>query len=204
MPLHLTWECIKCKNSGSQSLWSIRGNHCYSDRRNVCKHFDIIIDTVSSIGIFGYKWRNTITVTVIYNLNSARKNVIEDTFNGDNMEKQNYVIFNNIVFHARVSDSKGYYPTIGNSVQQDIEYNERLEEQKKEQQRREQERRLKLAKILDELEKEEKEEKKEEKKERKIEKKKNKLHQKIKQIHLDFDVIFDRIYSKQIVKSNNI
>ena len=122
MPLYLTWECCKCKRSSrdSQSLWSINRNHKYNYSRIVCEHFRIYIDTVSKIGFFGIGWKNSVTVEVYYQNYYSPKIVIEDTFCKDHTEAENYVQFDNVVFHARVSDYSGNYPTKGYNLQNNI------------------------------------------------------------------------------------
>ena len=47
-------------------------------------------------------------------------------------ECQNYALFGDVVIHGRISDYPGYYPTIGNNIQEDIDYNKKLEQQRKE------------------------------------------------------------------------
>ena len=131
MPLHLTWECCKCKSSGSQSLWSISRNHKYYERRYVCRHFFIRIDTVSSIGFLGIGWKNEITLEVEHN--GWTKIVLHGVFNRNYMEHEDYAQFDNLVFHARVSDYKGRYPNCGYNLQNRIEYNEIMEQQRREQ-----------------------------------------------------------------------
>ena len=135
MPLYLTWECCKCKRSSrdSQSLWSIYRNHKYNYSRTVCEHFRIYIDTVSKIGFFGIGWKNSVTVEVYYQNYYSPKIVIEDTFCKNHTEAENYVQFDNVVFHAKVSDYSGNYPTKGYNLQNNIEYNETMERQRREQ-----------------------------------------------------------------------
>ena len=203
MPLHFTWECCKCKSSDSQSLWAISRNHKYSGKRYVCSHFDINIDTISHIGFLGIGWSNEITVTVTYKKNDSRKTLIDRTFNKKFMDYQNYVIFDKIVIHGRVSDYRSS-PTVGYSIQRDIEYNE--ERQRREEQRRQYERdkKLQLAKLMERGNDNEEKENLKEEEQRKTNKKRNRLHQRHTQIQLNYDQIFDVIYEKQIAKSNNI
>ena len=127
MPLHLICECCKCKESLSQDLWAISRDHKYAESRYLCEHFDVEIDHVSSTGFFGIGWRNEIMIRAYYKPTRTKKNVISRTFNKNSMEYQNYAKFNKVVIHARISDSRYNYPTIGNSVQDDIEYNEERE-----------------------------------------------------------------------------
>ena len=208
MPLHLTWECCKCKRSGSQSLWAIRSNHSYSDTRYVCSHFSIRIDTVSKIRFFGIGWSNHVELEVTYKNNWTRS-VIDQTFNTHFMEYQNSLQFDNVVFHARVSDYKGNYPTCGYSLQNEIEYNERMEQQKKEQEEKrkkyQRDIKLKLDKLFQEEmeEKKKQEEKKEEEKKRenKISRKKNRLFTRQKLTHINYDLLFSEMKEIRIAKS---
>ena len=140
MPLYAICQCCKCKNSVSQDLWSISRNHKYSDSRYVCSHFNVEIDHESSTGFLGIGWRNTIKITAYYKPNYERRVVIDRTFKKNDTEYQDYVNFSNkAVFHARISDYRGNYPTCGYNAQNDIDYIER--EEREEQERREQERR---------------------------------------------------------------
>ena len=104
MPLHLIFQCCKCKNSLSHDIWSISRNHKYSDSKYVCEHFDVIIDHESSCGFFGLEWRNEITIKAYCKIYNNTKTVIDRTFNINFMEYQDYTRFNNIVCHARISD----------------------------------------------------------------------------------------------------
>ena len=64
------------------------------------------------------------------------------TFDIHNTEYQDYVVFSDkFVFHARISDLRDNYPTIGNNLQNEIEYKENFEQERLEQLRREQQRR---------------------------------------------------------------
>lgn len=158
MPLYVICECCKCKESVSQDVWAISRNHKYNYSRYLCTHFNVEIDTESSIGFFGYNWRNTITVRAYYKPTGEERNVISRTFNKNSMEYQDYEKFNNkVVIHARVSDYRNKYPTCGNKIQDEIEYNEererqrleeiRLERQRREEMQRQYERDLELEKI---------------------------------------------------------
>ena len=125
MPLYVICECCKCKESVSQDVWAISRNHKYSNSRYLCTHFDVEIDTESSIGFLGYNWRNTITVRAYYKPTGNKRTVISRTFNKNSMEYQDYEKFSNkVVIHARVSDYRGNYPTCGNNIQDEIEYEE--------------------------------------------------------------------------------
>ena len=173
MPLHITWECCKCKSKGSQSLWSISRNHkYYSDRRYVCKHFYVRIDTVSSTGFFGIGWKNEITLEADYN--GWTKTVIHGIFNKNHMEEQSVAQFGNLVFHARVSDYKEKYPTCGYNLQNKIEYNERMEQQRREQEEKKRKYQNDIKLKLDRLFQEEMEEKKEEEEKKRRRKEKRK------------------------------
>ena len=132
MPLYFTWECLKCKINGKQNLWAISNNHKYSDEKYFCPHFNIIIDTVSNIGFLGFGWSNQITIKTIYKPNNSIKILINKTFNVEYTEHQNYALFGDVVIHGRISDYPGYYPTIGNNIQEVIDYNKKLEQQRKE------------------------------------------------------------------------
>lgn len=176
MPLHLTWECCKCKSSGSQSLWAISRNHSYSDTRYVCSHFKIRIDTVSKICFFGIGWSNHVEVEVTYKNNWTRT-VIDQTFNTNFMEYQNSLQFDNVVFHARVSDYKNNYPTCGYSLQNKIEYNERMEQQRKEQEEKKKKYQRDIKLKLDKLFQEEMEEKKKARRKKRTRTKKRKQNQ---------------------------
>ena len=141
MPLHLICECCKCKESLSQDLWAISRNHKYAESRYLCEHFDVEIDHVSKTGFFGIGWSNEITVRARYKPTGTKKNVISRTFSKNSMEYQNYIKFNKVVIHARISDYRDNYPTIGYSVQDDIEYNEERERQRQEKLRLQRQRR---------------------------------------------------------------
>ena len=53
------------------------------------------------------------------------------------MEHESYACFSNrAVFHARVSDSRGMYPSCGFNLQNKIEYEEHKEKQRLEELRR--------------------------------------------------------------------
>ena len=203
MPLYLTWECCKCKKTGSQSLWSISRNHKYHYRNYVCQHFDISIDTVSSIGFFGIGWKNEITVEVYYKKYCSWRTVINRPFCKGDTEDEDYVQCDNIVFQAKVSDYSGLYPTCGNSIQNRIEYNERMEQQRREEEERKrkckQDIKQKLAKLFGNGKEEKKEEEKKE--EQKVMRKTNRLHKRQKMIQLNYDLIFDEKREKRIAKS---
>ena len=141
MPLHLICQCCKCKNSLSNDLWSITRNHKYSCRRYVCPHFDVDIDHASSIGFFGIGWANSIKIKAYYKPNSISQVIIDKTFSENNKEYQNYAKFSNkVVFHARISDYISNYPSCGFNMQNDIEYNERMEQERRERERERKER----------------------------------------------------------------
>ena len=207
MPLHLTWECCKCKSSGAQSLWSISRNHKYNYYRYVCSHFDVDIDTVSSCGFLGIGWENYITVEVKYKKYNYTRRVFRETFNKHFMEHEDYVEFDNVVFHARVSDYSGRYPTCGYNRQREIEYNERMEQQRREQEekKRQYERNVKsqIEKLFQFLNDKKKEEQKEEEKKehRCVSKKRNRLYTRQKINHINFDNIFEQMKEKKIAKS---
>ena len=137
MPLHLIFQCCKCKSSLSHDLWSIARNHKYADSKYVCPHFDVIIDHISLCFLF--VWRNEITIKAYCKVTYDTKTVIDRFFDRNFMEYQNYERFGNIVCHARISDYKGIYPTCGFNLQNEIEYYERMEQQRrKERERRRQ------------------------------------------------------------------
>lgn len=142
MPLHLIAECCKCHSFISQDLWAITQNHSYSGKKFVCSHFDVDIDHESSVGFFGFGWRNKITIKVYYKPECCIKKIIDMTFDIHNTEYQDYVVFSDkFIFHARISDFRDNYPTIGNNLQNEIEYKENFEQERLEQLRREQQRR---------------------------------------------------------------
>ena len=216
MPLHLIGQCCKCKGSISVDLWSIKRNHGYSEERYVCQHFNIDIDHESKTGFFGLGWSNKITVKAKYKPSGESKVIISRTFNRSYMEFQDYKVFaNKVVFHARVSDSRNNYPTVGSNYQKDIEYNEKREEERRERERKrreEQQRQLqrecnlKLSKLIEKEKEEEKEEKRKndlklaEKKYKRNKKTTFRRHRHI--IDLDVDGIFDLERRRQICKSD--
>ena len=67
---------------------------------------------MSKIGVFWIGWKNEITVKVSYRGYGTRR-TIDKIFHKNETEYQNYVQFDNVVFHARVSDYSGNYPTCG-------------------------------------------------------------------------------------------
>ena len=216
MPLHLIGQCCACKNSIDQDLYAIKHNHGYAERRSVCEHFDVIIDHESSIGFFGIGWSNKIKVEAILKPGEIRQEIINRTFDGNNMEAQDYAKFSNkFVFHVRISDHRNNKPDVGFKYQDEIEYNERREQLKLEQLKREQERREEQQRQLQrecelrlnqlkEKEKEEEEERKNDLKllEEKCKSKKKTKFKKIKKlISLDVDEIFDFEESIHICKS---
>ena len=140
MPLYLIYQCCKCKESGSQDLWSISRDHKYSSQRYVCQHFDVEIDHESKIGFFfGIGWRNKIKVTAYYKPGCIRKTILERTFKKNDTEYEDYAKFSNeAVFHARVSDYRDRQPSCGFNAQNDIDYNERREQERLEELRRQQ------------------------------------------------------------------
>ena len=143
MPLYAICQCCKCKKSVSQDLWSISRDHKYSGSRYVCEHFDVDIDHESRIG-FGFNWRNTITISAYYKPNYESRVIINRTFKRNDTEFQDYVRFSNkAVFHARVSDYRGQYPSCGYNAQNDIDYNESREQERREQKRKEEEQKRK-------------------------------------------------------------
>ena len=208
MPLHLIAQCCACKGSISQDLWAITRNHGYSGNKFVCEHFDVNIDHESSLGFLGIGigWSNKIKVEAIYKPENIKQVIIDQTFDRNYMEYQNFKIFSKkFVFHARISDTRYNNPDIGFSQQEEIEYNERREQQRLEQLKREQERReekqrqlqresnLRLGKLI-EKEKEEEEERQNDLKllEEKCKKnKKTTFKRQKKLITLDVDEIFD-------------
>ena len=216
MPLYLIAECCKCKASISLDIWSIKRDNGYSRERYVCEHFDVNIYHESSIGFFGIGWRNKIKVTAYYKPRGVSKNIIERTFEKGDTEFQDYQVFSNeAVFHARISDDYGNYPTIGNNRQNDIEYNEARERQRREQEKRERKRReeqqrqlqrecdLQLSRLI-EKEKEEEEERKNDLKllEEKLKRTKKTTSRRRRHIiRLDVDGIFDLERRRQICKS---
>ena len=208
MPLHLIFQCCKCKSSLSHDLWSIARNHKYADSKYVCPHFDVIIDHESLWFLF--VWRNEITIKAYCKITYDTKTVIDRFFDRNFMEYQNYARFGNIVCHARISDYRGNYPTCGFDIQNEIEYNERMEQQKREERERERRRQeerdmqLQLENMIergrnDELQRENeitiiKEE---------SNKKKKKFKSHIKLIELDIDRIFEKMYDIKIEKILN-
>ena len=132
MPLYLTWECCKCHLRGCKLLWAIGRNHKYNYTRPFCYHFNIRIDSVSSKGFFGLGWNNEIALEV-ENKGSTKKE-INKLFNGECTEYEDFVQFDNLVFHARVSDYQGKLPTCGYKIQAKIKEKEKAEQQKREEQ----------------------------------------------------------------------
>jgi len=216
MPLHLIAQCCKCKSSISLDLWSIKRNNGYSGKRYVCEHFDVNIYHESSTGFLGIGWRNTIKVTAYYKPVYCNKEIINRTFSKGDTEFENYQTFSNqAVFHARISDDRGKWPTIGNNRQNDIEYNEKREQQRREQEERARKRReeqqrqlqrecdLQLSRLI-EKEKEEEEERKNDLKllEEKCKRNKKTTFRRHKHIiKLDINGIFDMERKLQICKS---
>ena len=205
MPLHLIFQCCKCKNSLSHDLWSIVRNHKYADSKNVCSHFNVIIDHESSCGLLGFGWENYITIKAYCKINYCTKIIISRTFNSGFMEYQNYERFDNIICHARISDYKRNYPDCGFNLQKEIEYNERIEKQKREEmeRKRQYERELELQmENMIERGKNKEEERQNElnilREESNKKKKKFKLH--IKLIDLNIDKIFENMYDIKIEK----
>ena len=137
MPLHLIFQCCKCKGYLSHDLWSIARNHKYADSKYVCCHFNVIIDHESSWG-FGFAWRNEIKIKAECKIYPLTKTVLSQTFNRNCTEHEDYAIFNNIVCHARISDYRNNFPSCGDSIQRNIEYNERREQERREEMERRQ------------------------------------------------------------------
>ena len=144
MPLHIIYECCKCKIKDNLSIWSIKSDHGYSYNRYLCEHFDVDIEHKSSIGFFGIGWRNEIKVYATYKKNSSRRLLINRTFSINETEYQNYIKIDNVVIHARISDYKDINPICGKNIQRnlDIEYNTKLERQRQEERREEERRRV--------------------------------------------------------------
>ena len=139
MPLHLIFQCCKCKKYLCHDIWSIARNHKYSDSKYVCQHFNVIIDHESSCGFLGIGWRNKITIEAYCKTYYDTKTVFSKTFNKNYTEHQSYARFNNLVCHARISDYRGNYPNCGFNLQNEIEYNEKLEQQRREERERQRE-----------------------------------------------------------------
>lgn len=208
MPLHLIFQCCKCKATLSHDLWSIARNHKYADSKYVCSHFDIIIDHINSCKFFGFHWSNEITITADCKTNYSSKKVIDRTFNRNFMEYQSYARFNDIVCHARISDYRGNYPNCGFNLQKEIEYNEKLEQQRREEMERRRQRQyerdmnLQLDNMIERGKNEEEQERneliilKEE-----CSKKKKKFKSHIKLIQLDIDNIFEKMFEITIQKN---
>lgn len=210
MPLHLIFQCCKCRNTLSHDLWSIARNHKYADSKYVCQHFDVIIDHESEWG-FGFAWRNEIIIRAYCKINYITKTVIDRTFNRNFTEYQNYARFNNIVCHARISDYRGNYPSCGFNLQDEIEYDELMEQQRREERERERERErrrqyerdltLQLETMIERGRNEEAQHQneltilKEE-----CNKKKNKFKSRIKLIELNIEKIFEQMYDITIEK----
>ena len=155
MPLHLTFQCCKCKSTLCQDLWSISRNHKHAYAKYVCSHFDIIIDNESTCGFFGFGWFNEIIINVYCKRTSTTKKLIDRIFNRNFMEYQNYARFGYIVCHARISDYRGCYPTCGFNLQNEIEYNERMEQQRREaRERRRQDERIRQLLLDNEIDRE--------------------------------------------------
>ena len=151
MPLHLIVECCKCHCMITQDLWAIKKNHGYSFKKYLCSHFDIDIDHESSTGILGLGWINRIIIKVYYKPECCTKILISSAFNKNNTEFQDYKVFSDkVVIHARISDFRNNYPTIGNYRQNEIEYKERWEHERLEQLRREQQRKEELLSFFKE------------------------------------------------------
>ena len=64
----------------------------------------------------------------------STKKVINKLFNGECTEYEDFVQFDNLVFHARVSDYQGKLPTCGYKIQAKIKEKEKAEQQKREEQ----------------------------------------------------------------------
>ena len=211
MPLHLIFQCCKCKNSLSHDIWSIARNHKYSDSKYVCEHFEVIIDHESSICFFGIGWRNEIKIKAYCKKYYNTKTVIDQTFNKNFMEFQNYARFNNLVCHARISDYRGNYPNCGFNLQNEIEYNERLAQQRREGRERERERERRrqyerdltaqLEAMIDRGRNEEAQQQNELMiLKKKCYKTKKKFKSHIKLIQLDIGRIFEQMFNIQIEK----
>jgi hypothetical protein len=125
----------------TQDLWAIKKNHGYSFKKYLCSHFDVDIDHESSTGILGLGWINRIIIKVYYKPECWTKILINSAFNKNNTEFQDYKVFSDkVVIHARISDFRNNYPTIGNYRQNEIVYKERWEHERLEKLRREQQR----------------------------------------------------------------
>ena len=100
MPLHLIAQCCACKRSISQDLWAITRNHGYSGNKFVCEHFDVNIDHESSLGFLGIGigWSNKIKVEAIYKPEYIKQVIIDQTFDRNYMEYQNFNIFSKNLF----------------------------------------------------------------------------------------------------------
>ena len=96
MPLHLIFQCCKCKKYLCHDIWSIARNHKYSDSKYVCQHFNVIIDHESSCGFLGIGWRNKITIEAYCKTYYDTKTVFSKTFNKNYTEHQSYARFNNL------------------------------------------------------------------------------------------------------------
>ena len=95
------------------------------------------------------EWRNRIIIKANYKPECCTKILIDRTFNKNNTEYQDYKVFSDkVVFHARISDFRNNYPTIGNYRQNEIEYKERWEHERLEHLRREQQRKEELLKLF--------------------------------------------------------
>ena len=132
MPLHIIFQCCKCKRSLSQDLWSVARDHKYADTKYVCPHFNVIIDHRSSCGLLGLGWRNEINIKAYCKVYDNTKTVIDRTFNKNLLEYEDYSRFNNIVCHARISDYRCNYPNCGFNLQNEMEYDEKMEQEKRE------------------------------------------------------------------------
>ena len=130
MPLHIRCQCCKCKSVFILHLRAITINHKYANEsKYICCHFDVEIDHESNIGFFGLGWSNHIIIKAFDKKNNEKKIIIDHMFNDKFTEYQNFVIFSNkIVFHARISDFKGNYPSNGFKVQEKMNSNLLLEQ----------------------------------------------------------------------------
>lgn len=205
MPLHLIVQCCKCNQSISHDLWSIARNHKYADSKYVCDHFSVTIDHESSCGIFGIGWRNEVKVSAYCKINYMTRTLINKTFNKSFMEYEDYARFGQIVCHARISDYRGNYPRCGFNIQNEIEYNERMERQRREEmeRRRKEERdmQLQLENMIERGREEELQRDNELTIVKEKTKKKKKFKSHIKLVELDIDKIFENMYDIQIEKS---
>ena len=112
-------------------------------------HFDLDIDHESITGILGLGWANRIKVKAYYKLGNISKVINDRTFSIGLTEFQNYEVFSDkFVFHARIINYIGNYPSIGVNYQNDIEYKQMKEHEALKQLRNEQRRKEEMPRLF--------------------------------------------------------